>query len=191
MSEISVIIPVYNVEKYLRSCLDSLLNQTFKDLEFICIDDGSTDNSAHILYEYAQKDPRFTIMQQKNQGQGVARNNGIQVAKGKYIAFVDPDDWVESNMFEILVKKIRESNAEIIQFNYKEHNEYTKNSKNYNIIKSLSSVMTYDENGNAYYTWQDIKNKILYFELHAWTRIYSKEFINKYKMAMSQQTVDK
>ena len=189
MSEISVIIPVYNVEKYLRSCLDSLLNQTFKDLEFICIDDGSTDNSAHILYEYAQKDPRFTIMQQKNQGQGVARNNGIQVAKGKYIAFVDPDDWVESNMFEILVKKIRESNAEIIQFNYKEHNEYTKNSKNYNIIKSLSSVMTYDENGNAYYTWQDIKNKILYFELHAWTRIYSKEFINKYKIKFTNTKI--
>ncbi len=189
MTKFSIIIPVYNVEKYLNQCLDSLIRQTYSDLEFICIDDGSTDSSLNILHEYAKKDSRFSIIKQKNQGQGVARNNGIKAATGEYIAFVDPDDWVESNMFEVLNKKISETKAEIIQFNYKEYNEYTGNSKNYDIRKNLASSIYYDENGNAYYTWQDIKTKILYFELHAWSRIYSTEFINKYKIKFTETKI--
>lgn len=97
---ISVIIPVYNVEKYLRQCLESLVNQTYKKLEFICVNDGSQDNSLDILYEYAQRDERIRVINQDNRGQGVARNRGMKAARGEYIAFVDADDFVELNLFE-------------------------------------------------------------------------------------------
>ena len=93
MKQISVIIPVYNVEKYLKRCLDSVVNQSYKNLEIILIDDGSTDNSSKILKQYSQKDVRIIILNQKNLGAGAARNKGIKVATGKYIVFMDPDDF--------------------------------------------------------------------------------------------------
>ena len=98
--QISIIIPVYNVEKYLRECLDSILNQTFQDFEIICVDDGSTDKSLKILQEYKRKDDRFVILQQRHSGAGSARNNGIRLAEGKYIQFLDSDDYFEPNLLE-------------------------------------------------------------------------------------------
>ena len=106
MIKISIIIPVYNTEKYLKKCLDSIINQTLKSLEIICIDDCSTDNCLHILKEYQLKDNRIKIIEQKeNKGQGVARNLGLNIAEGEYIMFLDPDDWLELNALEILYKK--------------------------------------------------------------------------------------
>ena len=93
--KVSVIIPLYNVENYLKQCLDSVVNQTLKEIEIICINDGSTDNSKQILEDYARKDDRIKIINRKNSGQGVARNVGIKYAKGEYIGFVDSDDWVD------------------------------------------------------------------------------------------------
>lgn len=92
MPKVSVIIPVYNVEKYLRECLDSVVNQTLKDIEIICINDGSTDNSLQILEEYTQKDNRIKIIDKKNEGVGKARNDGIKKAQGEFVCFIDPDD---------------------------------------------------------------------------------------------------
>ena len=91
MTKFSIIVPVYNVEKYLKECLDSIVNQTFGDFEIICINDESTDSSLDILKEYSEHDSRFVVISQKNQGQGVARNKGINLAKGEYVLFVDPD----------------------------------------------------------------------------------------------------
>ncbi|MDR2067263.1 MAG: glycosyltransferase family 2 protein [Endomicrobium sp.] len=99
---ISVIIPVYNTESYLRECLDSVVNQTFKGIEIICVNDGSPDNSKSILEEYAKKDNRIHLIDQKNQGVVTARNNGIEVAKGKYIYCLDSDDKIAINALEIL-----------------------------------------------------------------------------------------
>lgn len=111
MSEIkvSVIIPVYNVEAYIRECLDSLINQTLEDIEIICINDGSRDLSPQILDEYEKKDSRIKVIHQKNQKQGAARNRGIEIAKGKYIAFIDSDDWVEDNYLEELYNACEEN----------------------------------------------------------------------------------
>ena len=92
---VSVIIPVYNVEQYLSKCLDSVINQTFKNIEIICINDGSTDNSLKILNEYAMADKRIIVINQENSGVYAARNKGLQIANGKYISFVDSDDWIE------------------------------------------------------------------------------------------------
>lgn len=98
----SVIIPVYNVEYYLKACLDSVLNQTFEDWEAICVNDGSTDNSATILEEYSHKDGRFKVVNQPNGGLSAARNTGLKAAAGEYVLFLDSDDWIEDNALEIL-----------------------------------------------------------------------------------------
>ena len=105
MPLISVIIPVYNVEKYLRECLDSVINQTYKNLEIICVNDCSTDSSPEILEEYAKKDRRIIIKKNpKNIGLGLTRNEGIKIASGEYIHCLDSDDWLELYAYEILVK---------------------------------------------------------------------------------------
>jgi len=97
---ISIIIPVYNVEKYLPKCLDTLVYQTYRDLEFICVDDGSKDSSLQILKGYAQKDSRFHIIHQENQGLSGARNTGIKAARGEWMMFVDSDDWLDTTCCE-------------------------------------------------------------------------------------------
>ena len=114
MPELSVIIPVYNVEKYLRECLDSVVNQTFKDIEIILIDDGSTDKSLDICKEYAQKDNRIKILKQQNRGAGAARNEGINIANGEYITFVDSDDYYpDLKILENLYNNAKNNNVYI------------------------------------------------------------------------------
>lgn len=106
MDVISVIVPIYNTEKYLAKCLDSLINQTFQRLEIILIDDGSTDNSGQICDEYAVKDDRIKVIHKTNGGVSSARNAGLDVVTGSYIAFVDPDDYIDSDMYEVLYKVV-------------------------------------------------------------------------------------
>ena len=114
MPKISVIIPVYNVEKYLNQCFDSVLNQTVKDIEIICVNDGSKDASSDILKEYASKDERFLVINQSNQGLSVARNNGLNAANGDYVAFLDSDDYILSNdYFEKLYNACEKYNADV------------------------------------------------------------------------------
>lgn len=113
MAKISIIVPVYNTEKFLEKCLNSLINQTLKDIEIICINDGSTDKSLQILEKFANKDKRIQIINQTNSGLSVARNIGIKKAKGEYIGFVDSDDWVDLNFFEQLYINVKKYNADI------------------------------------------------------------------------------
>lgn len=113
MAKVSIIVPVYNVEKYLRKCLDSLINQTLKDIEIICVNDGSKDNSPKILEEYAKKDNRIIVINQENAGLSVARNSGIDIAKGEYIGFVDSDDWIDLDFFEKLYYSATSNDTDI------------------------------------------------------------------------------
>ena len=110
---ISVIVPVYNVEKYLERCIDSILKQTYSDLEILLIDDGSSDKSGKICDEYAKKDNRIKVIHKKNGGISDVRNVGIENAKGDYIGFVDSDDYIADDMFETLYKLSNENNADI------------------------------------------------------------------------------
>ena len=121
--KITVIVPVYNVENYLEKCLDSLINQTYKNLEIIVINDGSTDNSGEICQEYAQKDNRIVYIEKENGGQSEARNMGLDRMTGSYVTFVDSDDWVELDYVETLYKKITEYRADIAVGNYYSFNE--------------------------------------------------------------------
>lgn len=103
---ISIIVPVYNVEKYLPKCIESLMNQTYRDIEIILVDDGSPDTCGMICDEYAKKDSRIIVIHQKNQGVSVARNAGLVCAKGEYIGFVDPDDWVDPQTYKRMLEAI-------------------------------------------------------------------------------------
>ena len=111
--KVSVIVPVFNTEKYLKKCVDSILNQSLKNIEIIFIDDGSNDNSLGILEEYAKIDKRIKIISKLNEGQGVARNIGIKSAIGEYIAFVDSDDFIQINMLEKLYSYSKNKNLDI------------------------------------------------------------------------------
>jgi len=114
MDLISIIVPVYNVENYLRKCLDSILVQTYSLFEVIVIDDGSTDKCSQICDEYARKDRRIKVVHKENGGLSDARNAGIKIAQGEYLLFVDSDDYIQDNMLEILMKSIEETNADIV-----------------------------------------------------------------------------
>ena len=116
--KISVIIPMYNVEKYLRMCLDSVLNQTFSDWQAICVDDGSPDNSGKIAEEYAVRDKRFVVVHKKNGGLSDARNFGMHYAKGKYIMFLDSDDFIHPQMMEFAYRFAERDNSGIVAFSY-------------------------------------------------------------------------
>lgn len=180
MPAFSVIIPVYNVEKYLRECLDSLVNQTLSDIEIICINDGSTDGSLNILNEYASKDGRFIVLSQENQGQGIARNKGIDIAKGEYISFVDPDDWIELDTFEILYNKFSKTGAEIIQFDYETHHENGKYHGTKTYKRRLKKDFNFVIKNDDIYNWHNIFIKeISQMSLCIWDKAYKTDFIKK------------
>ena len=111
---ISVIIPVYNVEKYLQECVDSVLAQTYQNFEIILVDDGSTDSSGAICDEYAKQDERISVLHQENKGLSITRNNGLQIASGEYIYFLDSDDWIENSTLEILLQEITKESADVV-----------------------------------------------------------------------------
>ena len=114
MKKISVIIPVYNVEQYLAQCLENIIHQTYNNLEIICINDGSLDNSKKILKHYAKLDKRIKVINQQNSGQSIARNTGIKNATGNYIHFMDSDDYIPLNYYEEMIKSLANTNADIV-----------------------------------------------------------------------------
>lgn len=125
MYKVSIIIPVCNTEKYLHQCLDSVINQTLKEIEIICVDDGSTDNSAAILDEYAAGDSRVQVIHKENGGLVSARKMGVTMAKGQYIGYVDSDDWIEPDMYKRLYECAIENKAELISSGYFLEGNYT------------------------------------------------------------------
>lgn len=116
--KVSIVVPIYNVEAYLSRCLDSILSQTLQDIEVIAVNDGSTDASGEILDQYASKDTRIIVIHKKNGGVSAARNDGIQLVKGEYIGFVDPDDWIDHDMYEALYHSAVEEKADIVMCTY-------------------------------------------------------------------------
>ena len=110
---ISIIVPIYNVEKYLPQCLDSLVSQTYKDIEIILVDDGSLDHCPEICDAYAEKDARIVVIHQKNRGVAAARNAGLKDARGECVGFVDPDDWVSPDMYGAMLEAMQAAQAEL------------------------------------------------------------------------------
>lgn len=123
MPKVSIILPVYNVETYLRQCLDSVVSQTLRDIEVICVDDGSTDGSAEILREYAAKDGRMKVLLHEHTNAGAARNAGMAVATGEYLGFVDSDDWCEPTLFKKAYDKAKTENADVVLWGHREYDD--------------------------------------------------------------------
>ena len=140
--DITVIVPVYNTEPYLRRCIESIINQTFHNIEIILVDDGSTDASAEILSDYASRDNRITVIQQENQGLSAARNTGMRSAEGEYIMFVDSDDWIDANTCEKALRAAKTFSADIVIWTY--IREYSSHS----IIAEQFSMKEFTWSGN-------------------------------------------
>lgn len=146
MKLVSIIVPIYNVEKYLAKCLESLIQQTLKDIEIILINDGSKDNSLDICMQYAKKDSRIKIVDKVNEGVAIARNIGIEMAEGEYIGFVDPDDWIEPEMYEALYNKLSHSEYPICICNYYKDSGHSSSPKIFGFNKkNLIPADTFDK----------------------------------------------
>lgn len=152
-SLISVIVPVYNVEKYLPQCLNSIINQTYENLEIILINDGSTDNSGNICDEYAKRNSRIKAIHKENGGASSARNIGLDICKGDYIGFVDSDDWIELDMYESLYKYMREKDVDItcFGFSYAYINKNLYHNSPENFLYSKNPKFMYEIFSNQYY----------------------------------------
>ena len=125
--QVSIIVPVYNVENYIERCLNSLVNQTFKDIEIITINDGSTDKSLELINKYVKEDIRVSVIDLGDEGVSYCRNLGIEKANGKYIMFVDSDDWIDSNMIEVMYKKAEENKLDLVMCSYiREFKDHSK-----------------------------------------------------------------
>lgn len=162
---ISIIIPVYNVEKDLRKCLDSIVNQTYKNLEIILIDDGSTDNGAEICRQYAQKDDRIVFMSRENRGVSATRNEGIDLAHGDYFSFIDSDDYLEPDAYEYLLNIVSEHNVDAVNY------EHFITFPDKEIIHKLadSNYGLFDKKGAQY--------QLLCKVAFAWNKLFSKKII--------------
>lgn len=170
--EVSVIIPVFNTGKYLNKCINSIINQTIKNIEIICVNDCSTDNSLEILQDFAKKDNRIKVIDLKeNKGVSNARNTGIDLAEGKYLYLIDSDDWIDENYLEEMIKKINEVNSDII-INANFVNEYDDESK-----KAYSKFNFLTKDFEVF----DSKTVQRFFPPVIWTRLYKRNYLNKYK----------
>lgn len=175
MPKVSVIIPVYNTEKYLKECLDSVINQTLTDIEIICIDDGSFDNSLAILQEYAQKDTRIRILKQKNKGAGAARNMGLNIATGKYLAFLDSDDFFYKDFCKKMYNKAKETDADIVVCKAMEFNNLTKKPS-----KMTWSLVEEQLPNKNVFSYKDFPKFIFGFSQNwVWNKIFKKTFIKQ------------
>ena len=125
MVEVSIIMPVYNCEEFLSESIESILNQTFEDFEFICVDDGSTDSSWEILQDYAEKDSRMQVFHQENQGGGTARNRALEKTNGRYLLFIDSDDVLYQNALKETYELIKEKNVDFLLFKAINYDEST------------------------------------------------------------------
>ncbi|MCQ2498088.1 MAG: glycosyltransferase family 2 protein [Lachnospiraceae bacterium] len=177
---VSIVIPVYNTSKYLSQCLNSVINQTYKSLEIICVDDGSTDNSLSILKEYADKDSRIRIFTKKNEGKGAAsaRNLGLSNATGDYILFLDSDDFFEPNMVEDVVNKAEEKDADVVIYKAQWFDD-----KQSRVTKIYEPIELQNVPANDPFCYKDIPDKIFQIgDLIAWNKMYKMDLIREYDL---------
>ena len=172
---VTIIVPVYNVEKYLKKCIDSLVNQTYKNLEIILVNDGSTDNSPNICDESSKADKRVKVIHKENGGLSDARNTGIAVARGDYITFLDSDDYAELLMIERAMKVVKKTNPDIVIWNY--YVDYADKTEMIYKSKVASGI-------NGYYSKENfqkisLSEKTIVLLGYAWNKLYKAEIINK------------
>ena len=159
---ISIIVPVYDVEPYIHQCIDSIINQTYKDLEILLIDDGSPDNCGAICDEYAKQDSRIRVFHTENKGLSAARNLGLKEAKGEYIGFVDSDDWIEPDMYEVLLRELEENEANVCICGH-----YAEYADKISALHPSKAVYTTEEAFRALLEWK--------YKSSVWNKLYQRE----------------
>ncbi|HEX7484265.1 MAG TPA: glycosyltransferase [Candidatus Saccharimonadales bacterium] len=167
--KVSILVPIFNVEKYLRQCLDSVVNQSLKDIEIICINDGSTDSSPEIIKEYAKSDPRFVVINKTNSGYGDSMNKGLEKANGEYIGIVESDDWVDVDMFENLYDIAVKNNVEVVKSNFYFYSGLGDTNKKFQLVNRVDS----DKVINPIET-----NSVFFPQAAIWTGLYKKSFLD-------------
>ena len=177
---ISIIIPVYKVEIYLEKCIQSVINQTYENLQIILVDDGSPDNCGKICDEYAQKDHRIEVIHKSNGGLSDARNKGLEIAKGEYIGFIDSDDYIESDMYEVLYNLLKQYNAYVSICNF------------YTVSQGKIAIKN-AENGIKEYNRIEILKEVLLdnnIQSYAWNKLYKKELFDEIKYPVGKKYED-
>ncbi len=167
--KVSILVPIYNVEKFLPECLDSLISQTLKEIEIICINDGSTDSSPEIIKKYRRKDPRIVILDKKNSGYGDSMNRGLEKASGEYIGIVESDDFIDKDAFEKLYNIAKKNKAEVVKGNFYEY--LTKRRKDIN-----KSDMFLSNESERIISPQEYRH-IFYQQPSIWAAIYDNKFL--------------
>lgn len=180
--KISIIVPVYNAEKYLRQCLDSIISQTLKDIEIICVDDGSTDSSNQILREYQKYDSRIQLITQKNNGLGAARNVGLAVASGEFIGFVDSDDFIDTNWFSALYEKAQKFQADVAIGNIKLYFQKYQETKLYRDNSLYQKLAAFN-----FFQAASLPNIIT--NIGVWDRIYRRTFLGQYNLKNPEHVI--
>ncbi len=179
---LSIIVPVYNQHKYLRQCVDSLIHQTLKEIEIILVDDGSTDDSGQICEKYAACDSRIVVIHKENGGLSDARNKGIDIAEGRYLAFVDSDDYVSERMFELLVKAIEEQEADLAVCNCnlvdKDGNEIVEEGLQGKLPYAVCTGREVLQNSN--------ENVDYWLFVVAWNKVYKRELFEKVRYPLGK-----
>ena len=180
---VSIVVPVYNVERYLDRCLNSLIHQSLKNIEIILVDDGSTDASPSICDKYVDQDQRIKVIHKQNEGLGMARNSGMDIAEGSYIAFVDSDDFVELDMFEKMYNEISNNNADMVISNYYCFNTEKKMKQ---CIKGIDEYEVIGKNriNNILFRLidKDPRNQDNPLGMSVWKNLYSLTFLKKNKI---------
>lgn len=177
--KVSIVVPVCNVERYLKECMDSILAQTLKEIEIICVDDGSKDNSLKILKEYEAKDSRVIVITKPNSGYGNTMNVGMAKAKGEYIGIVESDDYVKPDMFEKLYNKAKETNAEVVKSDH--YIFSTKNGKAESEFQAICPEWFYNKVLNA-----EVCPEVFNFAMMNWTGVYLRSFIEENKIVHNE-----
>ena len=172
--KVSIIIPVYNVEQYIKQCLDSVINQTLKEIEIICVDDGSKDKCPDIIDKYAKKDSRIVAIHQANAGYGRAVNHGLELAKGEYIGIVESDDFIEPDMYETLYNDAKTHDVDVVKGVYNEYYDKEDGTSKYKIA-GISELIQPPLNPFTVYEYP----MILEYHPSIWTAIYKTDFIRK------------
>lgn len=183
MDQVSIIVPVYNVEKYLAKCLESLLHQTIQNIEIILINDGSSDQSLQICRDYASQDKRIVLIDKKNEGVAAARNTGLEIARGNYIGFVDADDWIEPMMYESMYQILKPSRYPICFCNYSKDDKLTSTPKLLKIKKvHLNQQEVIDKLVANMIGVDDLMPRYTYIMGCVWRCLYKRDFIEQYQL---------
>ena len=180
---ISVIVPIYNVEKYLANCLDSLLAQRHTELEVILVNDGSKDHSLEICHAYAEKDKRIVVIDKVNEGVSIARNTGLEVATGDYVAFIDPDDWVEPETYASMLSQLKKWESPICLCNFYKDTRKRSQPKCFNFTSEvLEGEEVREQLINNMIGMPDLLPKYVYVMGSVWRGLYSRSFLNYHNL---------